>query len=91
MGFDPCARLLDAASASVAGIVAPFIKSSYEALVNDGRVGLSPRGCTKKLVQRVYDNRAFIINQLELGIDLLDLDTDPYGGVAGGLCFYDRL
>ena len=43
---------------------------------------LNPRGTKNELLQRIYQEREFIVTQLSLDADeLLNLDNDPYGGV----------
>ena len=45
---------------------------------------LNPRGTKNELLQRIYQEREFIVTQLSLDADeLLNLDNDPYGGVQG--------
>ena len=55
----------------------------YELLLNTDLIVLNPRGLLKELIQRVYENRKFIVTQLSLPEHTLDLGNDPYSGAQG--------
>ena len=76
-------RLMDAAAAQISAIAHPFGKDQYQALLEHPRVELNSCGTKKELLHRIYQERLFIAAQLSLDRSILDLDTDPYGGVQG--------
>ena len=59
-------RLLHEASGKVDGIATPFGRADSAALLNDARIGLSPLGSNKVLLERIYEHREHIIRMLSL-------------------------
>ena len=68
-------KLLHAAAAKISGIASPLARRECCLLLEDERIGLSPHGPFKVLMERIFENREHIMSML--GIDQAFVETTP--------------